>query len=437
MCLTSCSGDDYLNAIPAESTALVSIDAARTAEQAGNKTSANVLKAMFHVSDLSDCGIDLTSKIYLFESPDGNLGMAARIKDEEDTDKWLNRLAEHKICQKTQKRRGAHFTVVKQLWVIGFNDKALLVMGPAINSAQPELMRRMMKYLDADEGIKGTPMYDKLDSIDAPIAMVAQVAALPEKFSMPFMLGAPKEADPSQIVFAAGMNTSDGCLRIDGETFSYNKQIDKALRESRKVFRPINGKYAGCMSKDAAITVFINVDGSKFIDVLHSNKGLQALLAGINTAIDMDNIIKSIDGDMAITVNGYGNGTPAIQMAAQLGKRDFLADVGYWKESCPAGSKIVDWEKDSYCYTGNSISYYFGVSADNQFYSGSTAGMAKASITTSSNPYSHDIQNNIKGKRICMVISIQPLFGGNSQAKIAQTFLNPLLGNIETIKLNL
>lgn len=437
ICLTSCSDDDYLNAIPAESTALVSIDVTKAAEQTQGKTNAGILKALFHVSDISDCGIDITSNIYLFESPDGNLGMAAKVKDGKDIDKWLNKLTKYGICPKTQERRGAHFTVLKQSWVVGFNDKALLVMGPAISSAQPELMRRMMKYLDSDEGIKGTPMYDKLDSIDAPIALVAQVAALPEKFSMPFMLGAPKEADMSQVVVAAGMNVADGCLKINGETFSYHKQIDQAIKMSHKVFRPIKGQYAGCMSKDAAVTAFMNVEGNKFIDILHANKGFQALLAGINTAIDMDNIIKSIDGDMAIAINGYGKEMPDIQMAAQLGKRDFLSDVGYWKESCPAGSKIADWEKDSYHYTGNSVNYYFGVSEDNQFYSGSTADKAKASITASPTPYSTAIQDGVKGKRICVVVSLRTLLGGNSQAEIIKTFLYPLFGNIETVVLEL
>lgn len=435
--LASCSGDDYLNAIPAESTALVSIDVAKAAEQTKGKPNANILKVLFHISDISDCGIDITSKIYLFESPDGNLGMAAKVKDKDDIDKWLAKLAKYGICKKTQERRGSRFTTLKQSWVVGFNDKTLLVMGPAISSAQPELMRRMIRYLDSHEGIKGTPMYEKLDSIDAPIAMAAQVAALPEKFSLPFMLGAPKDADPSQIVFAAGMNISGGCLKINGETFSYNKQIDKAMKESRGVFRPIVGKYLPYMPEDAPITAFMNVGGSDFIDILHANKGFQALLAGINTAIDMDNIIKSIDGDMAITVYGHGDDTQSIRMAAQLGNRDFLSDVGYWKESCPAGSKIVDWEKDSYHYTGNSISYYFGVTEDNQFYSGSTADMAKSSVGGTTTALSSAIQDSIKGKRLCMVISIAPLIGGGSQAGIVRSLLAPLFGNVETILLTI
>ena len=57
------------------------------------------------------------------------------------------------------------------------------------------------------------------------MALVAQAQALPEKFVAPFTLGAPKNADASQIVIAAEMNVQKGMLRIKGETFSFNPSI--------------------------------------------------------------------------------------------------------------------------------------------------------------------------------------------------------------------
>ena len=66
--LASCSGDAYLNAIPQGSTALISIDVAKSAEETGKTTSADVLKQLLRVTDVSDCGIDLSEKLYLFES---------------------------------------------------------------------------------------------------------------------------------------------------------------------------------------------------------------------------------------------------------------------------------------------------------------------------------------------------------------------------------
>ena len=59
----------------------------------------------------------------------------------------------------------------------------------------------MVKYLkaDEDEGITASPMFERLETITSPMAMVAQAQALPEKFVAPFTLGTPKDTDPSQV----------------------------------------------------------------------------------------------------------------------------------------------------------------------------------------------------------------------------------------------
>ena len=87
--LTSCSGDDYLNAIPAKSTALVSVDLQALSTRSGMEDKAGALKKILHVDDLSGCGIDFSEKVYLFETADGNLGLCAKVDDDDDVASWL------------------------------------------------------------------------------------------------------------------------------------------------------------------------------------------------------------------------------------------------------------------------------------------------------------------------------------------------------------
>jgi hypothetical protein len=433
--LTSCSNDDYLNAIPGESTALISLDVKKIADNA-NSENKNVLSSILHVDDVSDCGIDMSKKLFLFEAPDGNLGLCAKIDDSDDLNDWLNgALAKSGVCQKTVERGGYHFTVINDSWVVGFSDDAMLVMGPAIKTVQPELQRQIIQYLSAeeDDGIKGKPIYNRLDSISTPIAMVAQAQALPEKFVAPFTLGAPKGSDPSQVYIAAEITPKDGCLNIVGETFSYNKTVDKALKNASKSYRKMNGKYFKSMPNDAMMGIFMNVDGNKFIELLRSNKALQAMLAGINAAIDMDNIIKSVNGDMAIIIPSYSTDKLNIGMAAQLGKRDFLGDVDYWKKSCPKGGVIADWGKDAYYYKNGSTVFYFGVSGDNQFYSGCNASAASCSITASNKPLPANVIKNLSGKKMCMVLNLSTIAGGKNNMNAITSFLKPIFGNVNTV----
>ena len=433
--LASCSDSDYLNSIPKNATAIVEID---MGEVSGvkNKT---ILKALLHVTNLSESGIDLGSNIYLFETVDGNLGLCARVSDAGDLEKTFSELAKKGVTTEVKERRGVHFAMMNNAWVTAFNDRALLVAGPVAVAARTELEGKLAAFLAQDEehSIKSSPMFDKLDSISAPISMVAQAQALPEKFIAPFTLGAPKDADPSQVLIAAEMSVNDGCLDIKGTTFSFNRRIEESLRQSSGVFRPIKGRYANCLSADAMMAMFMNVDGNEYIELLRRNSGFQALLAGINTAIDMDNIIKSVDGDLAIMIPTMSDDDLRLSMAAELAHSKWLADVGYWKQSCPEGGRITDWGPNAYSYINGSTSFFFGVSQDGQFYSGSSADEATRSIQSSQNPISPQIQSKVKGGKLVMVVNLQAFGGDEGVLATLKSLLRPVFGDVNTIVYNM
>ena len=435
--VSSCSGDDYLSAIPAKSTALISIDLQRMAESDGNSDAnrEEFLKSLLHVDDLASCGLDVSEKMYLFETVDGNLGLCAKVADDDDVNTWLTQLSKQHICSAVTERKGFHFAVLKDSWLVGFSSKAFLVMGPVVADAQAELQRQMVKYLSADEdaGIKSSRLYEQMDSLTTPMAMVAQAQALPDKFVAPFTLGAPKGADASQIVIAANMSVKNGILHIEGKTFSFNDAINKALQQSVKVYRPIQNTYVKSMPADALVGIFMNVDGTKFLPLLQGNQSLQTLLMGINSAIDMDNIIRSVNGDMSIVMPTLGTDNMKMTMAAKLAHAKWLEDVDYWKQSCPQGSTIGNWGKNSFCYSDGKSTFYFGVTDDKQFFSGSDELSAQYSILPSNHPISKAVQQLVVGQKMAMVINLAKSTGGNDAISAATSLISPLFGKLNTI----
>ncbi len=420
----SCSGNDYIATIPKNSKAVLSLDV----QKLSNGKMLDKMASLLKVDDVNDCGLELSEKIYAFETSEGNIGFSAKVADEGRLKALFDALSKEGTCQKVSVYKDFNFTVVKDAWVAGFSSEALVVMGPALPSQQQELRRQVAKCLGQDEeqGIQGSPMFSRLDSISSPVAIVAQAAILPEKFAVPFTICAPKDADASQIMIAAELDTSDnGLLTITGETFSFNKDIDAKLKSSSAVFRPIEGTYVDRIPANSVAGAFMNVDGEQFITLLHANKTFQALLAGMNMAVDMDNIIKSFDGDVAICLPDI-KGKANVCMAAELKGKSFLDDVGYWKQSCPAGSKITDWGKDAYCYTNGEMSYYFGVTPDMQFYSGSTADGARGLLAKSSTQLPAKLQDKIKGRRLAVVLNIGALLGDYD-------FVSDMLGGVDTV----
>ncbi len=420
----SCSGNDYIATIPKNSKAVLSLDV----QKLSDGKLLDKMESLLKIDDVNKCGLDLSAKIYAFETPEGNIGFSAKVADEDRLKALFDALSNDGTCQKVSEYKDFNFTVVKDAWVAGFSSGALVVMGPALPSQHMELRRQVAKYLgqDKEQGIEGSPMFGKLDSIGSPVALVAQAAVLPDKFAVPFTICAPKDADASQVMIAAELDISnEGWLTVVGESFSFNKDIDAKLKAASALFRPIEGTYVDRISANSAAGAFMNVDGEQFITLLHANKTFQALLAGMNMAVDMDNIIKSFDGDVAIClpdIKGKANAC----MAAELKRKSFLDDVGYWKQSCPAGSKITDWGKDAYCYTNGEMSYYFGVTPDMQFYSGSTADGARGLLAKSSTQLPAKLQDKIKGRRLAVVLNIGALLGDYD-------FVSDMLGGVDTV----
>lgn len=434
--LSSCSSDGYLNVIPQNSTAIISIDIQKLYSTSKNNKQLDYLKDVLKLKDVDASGLDLSTKAYVFETVDGNIGLVVKVDNEDNLSNWIKNLERAGYCKNLTTRKGFKFTSVKDTWVLGFSSDALLVMGPILPIQQADMQRQMVNFLGQDDSksIKGSPMFQKLDSLESPVSMVAQAAALPEKFVTPFTIVAPKDADASQIMIAAEIvKDEDGCINLKGETYSLNDNLNNSIKKNKKTFRPIQGTYSACMPISASLGIFLNVDGKEFLKLLHSNNSIQALLAGMNTAIDMDNIIRSINGDMSIIIHSFKEGENIPQMSAQLSNNEFLKDVEYWRESCLTGCKIIDWNKNSYYYTNGTFCYYFGVSDDMQFYSGGSPKYALESISKSQNAIPEYVQNKIRGKRLCLVLNLETILGNGTDKASVMTSIKPLLGNIKTV----
>ena len=434
--LTSCSGTDYLSVIPQGSQAIISFDLAGMAKSANlDASKSNALKSLLHIDNPSECGIDITSKVYLFESPDGSLGLVAKVNDDDDMENYFNKLSGSGICKKVTKNRGFEWTVLKDSWVIGFSSKAMLVMGPTVGSAQEELKRTMAKYLDAneDDGIKGTPLFDKLDSMTGDVNMVASVVALPQKIGTPFRLGAPADSDPADVMIAATMQTSNNCLTITGSTFSFNTTVNRALQSSAASYRPITGQFIPSLSDSDAATVVLNFDGSNYIKVLRSDKGLRAALVGLNAAVDADNMIKSIDGDATIVIKSMKGDKMDYSFAAKVKSDAFLDDVGYWKKSLPSGATLTDFGKNCYHLSTGEWNIFFGVRSKSVLYMGSSSKIASLSGLPSSKRLPTSVTNNIKGKKQCIIINLDAIAETQPAITTVKELLKPIFGDFKYI----
>ena len=358
--LSSCSNNDYVKNIPNNCTALLSVDAKRVEGVDGS----GLLKKILPVEDVLSVGIDFKEKVYLFETVDGNIGLAAKIKNESDFTKNIDALVNSGVCTRPTKKANISFVMIKNSWLVAYNSDALMMVGPITVAARPSVENFAIACFrqEEEQSVMASKLYQRLDTIDAPIALVCQAQA-------------------SQVMIAAKISVMNKTLLIDGKTYSENADIDKALKESQEKLRPITPTLVKAFNEEQLLGMFMNVNGKDFLPMLH-----QTLLVGLNTAIDMDNIIRSIDGDMAIMVPSYKETSLSMSLNAKLGDSKWLSDVDYWKQSCPKGSSIADAGKDTYCYTDGSMKFFFGVTPQLYFFSGNDEVIARKSLEASVKP---------------------------------------------------
>ena len=427
----SCSGGDYRDAIPANCTALISINAMDN--EVGNRLSS--LRDLLHISDPRECGIDFREKLYLFETSDGNFGFCGKVYDADRVNTMMQNCVKAGGAKEGPERQGCHFYILSDSWIVGWTSSTALIMGPVLSASQGEMMQQMTEYLKQgdDDGMVGSNMMDQLDSQKGAMSIVAQAAALPEKIASVITIGLPKDADASQCIISADVTIKNGLLHLAGQPMSFNKKIDEELKSSYEVFRPIKGNYIPMLSKKSIAGMFANVNGEKFLPILQQSEGVLMLLSAVNTAIDINAIMKSIDGELLIAAPRFTEQGVALAMGAQLANKNFLGDVDYWKSSVPEGGKISDWKTDAYYYADKTMSYYFGVDNSKgslQLYSGMSADDATACLQPSSSPLDKEIQDIIRGNRLAVVVSLSALMpeGGGIASMMLPKIMN--LSNI-------
>lgn len=301
--LASCNKRDHVNIIPANSTALVAMNAM---DFVGEKSPfASILAPFVDSEEKQLKGIDLTKDVYLFEAGDGSFGLSASMADSYDFDDFMKRLRNLGGVGEFIESDGITFCVVKNTWVVGFDDDVLLMMGPVTGvEAEKQMIKRMGRLMNQDKenNITTKTIWKHLNEIQAPIRFIAQASALPDQMVAALTLGTPKGTTPSDVLLEAGMEYNDKTLYLDGATCSYNENVKQALKKSFEVYKPITITWEKEMKDSTLVGVFMNVDGENFMPYIQANKALNTLLLGTE-AYDR---IRENHGNLAILVSPSG-----------------------------------------------------------------------------------------------------------------------------------
>lgn len=296
--IVSCSdSDDYMDAVPKKSPLMVSVDLMKYKGMDSNV----FMRSLFHIHNMTTRGIDLAQKVYAFESPEGFYGLCCCVSDEDNLKELMG-----KNGFKLSDFRECTFSVLGNSWVVGFNAKSLLVMGPVTAGEQRNLMVKMASYLkqDADKGLRASDLVHQLDSIQEPMAMVAAMTSLPELMRSSLMLCAPKDMDANQLYYRAGISVGSDYVQVDGAIFAKNHKDDVTIRDYQiRQMDILCGKYASYIDEHNFVSIFLN-SKTTMTELTQGKNDFDKLFSALNVGSDINyrKIFDTSSGEMLVSV---------------------------------------------------------------------------------------------------------------------------------------
>lgn len=286
--LASCSdGNDYLDAVPKKSPLVASLDLTRYEGMTG----AAFLKTLFQIDNMDGKGIDAGKKVYAFESPNGYYGLCLSVADQSALKDILTTHG-YKLSQ----FRGSNFTVLGSSWVVGFDDDALLVMGPVNPNEQRNVMIDMAGYLgqDSEKGLRASTLISRLDSIQAPVALVSAMKSLPELMRSSLMLCAPNEVNIDKLYYFAGISLNGDYIQVDGSLYSSDDKDDGQLKSYQKEHLGlISGKYLQYIDNHDFVSILLNTK-TPLTTLTQGKADFEKLFAALNASSKSDIDYKSV-----------------------------------------------------------------------------------------------------------------------------------------------
>lgn len=395
------SAENYLHVLPPRPKALSSFSVDGLAEQMNIKNN-KVLKLLDKYS-LTDCGVDWTKKIYVFISERERVGLLASVSDRGKLQRNLRQWAEKNICTSPEEHYGIVWSVIKDSWIVAFDRRALLIMGPSMSVDQDMLRREMLDCFRQRKDQAGfiSPLFKSL-SEDVPIGLISRMDLLPMYVEQTIRDGLPEHTDLGDVYIRADFNFSTNGLTANLFLQSQRAEIPNYFEHLFNWDKPISATYVTKVPTDAVAWACINVNGDSLLLKMREIPSLRTILLAINMNIDADMMIRSINGDMAFTL-GTQSSDKDFLMMAEIDNTDFLNQADSWQYSRNTVQRVDD---SIFSISAFNNKTYFGVSEKSLFLS-SKPDVTK--LTTDSVTSLQMWLNTISSNRFFLWLNMQRL----------------------------
>lgn len=420
MALCSCTNTDYQKAIPANATLVVKMDVRSISEKSDFKNSkvktlldgalATVVKGKDlknvkeYVDDPMMMGIDFSMPIYFFMVGEETFGLTMKVNDVDDLKDFILLLKNQGVASKPVEKDGLMCgTLVDDInYAYDGNSLLLLASMTGEGSATMRMTRELMNQKEKDSFIS-TELFDRMNEEEKDIVTCSNgevpkgMGALSEVFSTLLL---PPSVKAKDLYFVSWGNFEDGRMMFSSHVYGKTEKAQKALQEMNNQLGAIEGKYIGRASDKTLMWAAANVKGDWMLGKLKGVKEIKELLFLAERAIDIEQMLRTVDGDMAVELrvedtDYYAKDPFGYVAYAQLKNTDFLADVDDWKKDMKEfGMTMQDKGENQYVLIAERDTIGWGVQDKDLYFVSAKSNVQEKGGNSSLDAYKGDIQKN-------------------------------------------
>lgn len=365
--------NNYWNALPEQSAAVVSIDISRLATRAGldgkqGEVGLNRLKEMVKsgldgstqlvdrvFADAAESGIDFKDKIYVFSTDENAvLGILAKVTSSDKLETVFHLLTKEQLCQPVRETDGCNWTVLGK-WLLAYSDDALLVLSDNKWSDPSKLVRQASMWLRQKDGqgFASKDDFQQLQSSLADLSVWTTSQLLPRKVLTPLTMGLSAELDLKKIKAITAINFEIGKTVIDIDPLITDPIVKELLDKKRQAMAPIKGNHLDLFPAKTTFWTGANIKGQAFYQFIRDIPAARKFFEHSDLPITLNygGIFEAIDGDVSFTISDNNHGYYILW--ADVRQTDFLKIFTDLKPVIAKSNGLLMFEergKNAYCF---------------------------------------------------------------------------------------
>ncbi|MCR5313326.1 MAG: DUF4836 family protein [Bacteroidaceae bacterium] len=426
--LTSCSKSDYKNVIPKEALCVVSVNIAEMAKKGDFSSSSfhkmaedvisqksldqnmNSVKDIF--KDPEKMGIDFTEPIYMFVVSNQFVCMTMKVHDEGDVDGFVDELKSQGKVSGVKEKDGLKRGLILDGISYAYNDAILLLVGSLDGSSVKTVNNVIDKFmtLKDDEMFINADEYSKFaenESSDMSAfidyrKVFSAYLATTDKSVLTSVLKDGMLSNALDVNIYAKVNFLDGKAEMNTESVCTSEKSKKIYAEFGDNLHKIEGRYMNLFNENAYTYGCAGINGKYILDYMKKNKSALLLLLG--RYIDVEQIIRQVNGDIAFNVQNVqllnlmlGSKAGEFTFKCHVSDTKFMNDVPDWQKTLSEyGIQMRKSGDSQYCFKEGEYSIVWGLEKDDFYFSTVEAWQMNSTSSKSAilKSYEDDIKNS-------------------------------------------